>query len=67
MTRFLSVIADDGYTEPGYIVARAGLYEELRFTFRPLLVTEQNQWSKGAGNMQPTAWDRQCAAPWPAG
>ena len=61
MTRFLSVIADDGYTEPGYIEARRGLYEELRFTFRPLLVTEQNQWSKGAGNMQPAAWDRQCA------
>lgn len=40
---------DDGYTEAGYIAEVPGLYDELRFTYRPLLHLERDAVSDQSG------------------
>jgi hypothetical protein len=52
----------DGYTEPGFIAARVGLFDEdFRFKFRPLLVQEQSKWMKESGGIKDSERDRKIA------
>jgi hypothetical protein len=40
---------EDGYTEAAYVAAVPGLYDELRFTYRPLLHVERDAVSDQSG------------------
>jgi hypothetical protein len=61
MSKHHNVIPNDGYTEPGYVAARPGLHDELRFTFRPMLPAEQGKWVRDSDKMRPELFDRECA------
>jgi len=52
------VYLEDGYTQEGYIAAVPGLFEALRFEFRPIVVAEQSAHYKEEKKFSGPAWAR---------
>lgn len=48
-TQQISGFIDDGYTESASIAAEPGLWQEMRFTFRPMLADEYAAFSDFCG------------------
>lgn len=51
----------DGYTEPGFIAAVAGLHGTLAFEYRPTLPEQQSDLISTADSLKAAAYDRKCA------
>lgn len=52
------VYIEDGYTQKGYIAAVPGLFDALRFEFRPLVATDQSAHAKEEKKFSGPAWAR---------
>lgn len=58
----LSWIPDEHYLESGYVAPAKGLYDELRFTYRPLLVTERAKVANQASLLKDGAYEKWIAS-----
>ncbi|MFA5262241.1 MAG: hypothetical protein WC378_00340 [Opitutaceae bacterium] len=47
-------IPNDGYTMPGFVEARPGLNEEVRFSYRPMTAVQQAGFNAGLANLVDT-------------
>jgi len=50
----LTHIIPDGYEEPGYIAEQAGLYPEVRFTYRPMRVDDRDTLARASSGKKPS-------------
>jgi len=50
-----------GYTEKGFVKAEKGIHGELRFEFRPVLVTDRSAHVSAIDGMKADAFDRKTA------
>ena len=50
--------ADDGYTKPGYIAAKEGFWNALRFTYRPATHAERTAYEDGIRDSKGAAASR---------